>query len=49
MKGYIINGEYLYPVQMYMERITIPRPRLRRPKRKYLTDDDGSILPIIKI
>lgn len=47
MKGYTIEGEYLYPVRMYMERLHIPRPRLRRPRRKYLTDSDGSRLPVI--
>lgn len=49
MKGYTIEGEYLYPVRMYMERLYIPRPRLRRPRRKYLTDSDGSRLPVIRM
>lgn len=49
MKGYTIDGEYLFPVGMYMERLLIPRPRLRRPRRKYLTDCDGTVLPLITV
>ena len=30
----IIDGDYLLPVQMYMERLTIPYARLRRPTLK---------------
>lgn len=30
----IIDGTYLLPVKMYMERLTIPYARLRRPTPK---------------
>jgi len=32
MKGFIIDGDYLLPVKMYMERLQIPYAKLKRPK-----------------
>jgi len=34
MKGFIIDGDYLLPVKVYMERAMLPRPRLKRPRLK---------------
>ena len=34
MKGFTIDGNYLLPVAMYMERLTIPYAKLRRPTPK---------------
>lgn len=48
MKGYTIDGDYLFPVAMYMERLKIPLARLRRPSPKLL-DVDGEPLPLIVV
>lgn len=34
MKGYVIDGNFLLPVSMYMERMRIPYARLKRPRPK---------------
>ena len=47
MKGYIIDGNYLYHVKNYMAK-DYPTPRLKKPTRK-LFDIDGSRMPIIMV
>ena len=48
MKGYIIDGTYLYQVKNYMQDIDYPQPKLKRPNKK-LFDIDGSRIPLITI
>ena len=47
--GVNIDCNYIVRVKKVMEYTNLPAPRLRKPARKILTDNDGSILPLISL
>ena len=45
MKGFTIDGDFLLPVAMYMERLEIPYAQLRRPRPKMILVSSGEDEP----